>query len=362
MSRKWVLPVVALALVGWSVWNVFGAQRPSEAIVRSAPPPGSPAENTVSGAGMVEPRTESSGTATTAVGSELAGVVAQVNVHVGQQVEKGTPLFVLDDRAKQAELQVKQANLHMAEKQLARLEQMPRREEVLPLEAKVRAAQAAETAARDAYEVARRAGSAVPPVELVQMRQALEQASQVRVQAQDQLDLLKAGAWKPDLEVAQATVEQARAAVEQVKTDLKRLVVLAPMTGQVLQVNVRQGEAVSGQPGQALILMGDVSVLHVRVSFDEADISRFQSGAPAVARTRGSPQKTLPLKFVRIEPYVVPKMSLTGDNTERVDTRVMQAIYAIDQPNAPVQLGQQLDVFVDLDSARGHGDAGPKKP
>jgi multidrug resistance efflux pump len=286
------------------------------------------------------------------VGSELAGVVARVDVHVGQQVEKGTPLFALDDRARQAELQVKQANLHMAEKQLARLEQMPRQEEILPQEAKVKAAQATETSAREAYEVARRAGTAVPPVELVQMRQSWEQASQLRAQAQDQLALLKAGAWKPDLEVAQATVEQARAAVEQTRTDLKRLVVLAPMAGRVLQVNVRQGEAVSGQPGQALILMGDVSVLHVRVNFDESDIARFQPGARAVARTRGSPQKTLPLKFVRIEPYVIPKKSLTGDNTERVDTRVMQAIYAIDLPDPPVQLGQQLDVFVDLDSAR----------
>ena len=26
MSAKWVLPLVALALVGWSVWSVFGSQ------------------------------------------------------------------------------------------------------------------------------------------------------------------------------------------------------------------------------------------------------------------------------------------------------------------------------------------------
>ena len=100
----------------------------------------------------------------------------------------------------------------------------------------------------------------------------------------------------------------------------------------------------------------------VRVSFDESDINRFRPGARAVGRTRGSPQKTLPLTFVRIEPYVVPKKSLTGDNTERVDTRVMQAIYAIDQFDAAVQLGQQLDVFVDLDSDRGRPDASAKNP
>ena len=41
---------------------------------------------------------------------------------------------------------------------------------------------------------------------------------------------------------------------------------------------------------------------------------------------RGHPHLEFPLTFVRVEPYVVPKKSLTGDNTERVDTRVLQVI------------------------------------
>ncbi len=56
--------------------------------------------------------------------------------------------------------------------------------------------------------------------------------------------------------------------------------------------------------------------------------------------------------FVRLEPYVMPKTSLTGVNTERVDTRVVQVIYAIDQDNRFVRekkvlVGQLLDVFID---------------
>jgi hypothetical protein len=54
-----------------------------------------------------------------------------------------------------------------------------------------------------------------------------------------------------------------------------------------------------------------------------------------------------PLRFVRIEPYVVPKKSLTGDNTERVDTRVLQVIYAVDTQGKRLFVGQQLDVFID---------------
>jgi hypothetical protein len=61
----------------------------------------------------------------------------------------------------------------------------------------------------------------------------------------------------------------------------------------------------------------------------------------------------LPLTFVRFEPSVVPKVALTGDSTERTDTRVLQAIYGIDptadKTNAEfprVFVGQQMDVFI----------------
>ena len=70
------------------------------------------------------------------------------------------------------------------------------------------------------------------------------------------------------------------------------------------------------------------------------------SGAPARAVTRGQARHEYALRFVRVEPFVVPKKSLTGDNTERVDTRVLQAIYAIESGQGPVYVGQQLDVFV----------------
>jgi multidrug resistance efflux pump len=352
MGRKVVLPLLAMALLGWAVWNVFGAQRTKGDVREPAAPPRSPYVDVVAGAGLVEPRTESSGTATVAVGSELAGVVAKVFVKVGQQVKEGDPLFALDDRAKQAELALKKANQEAAEKQLTKLELSPRPEEVPPLRAKLEAAKAALRAAADALSRAERAGRAVSPEELYQKRQARDMAQEAMEQAQKNLDLLLAGAWGPDKDIARAAVAQAKAAVAQVETDLKRLVVRAPVTGAVLQLNVRPGEAVDSKPGQALVMMGDVSVLHVRVSIDESDIARFKPEALAEGKTRGSPQKVVPLKFVRVEPYVVPKKSLTGDNSERVDTRVLQVIFAIDMPNAPVYVGQQLDVFVNVASAK----------
>ncbi len=61
---------------------------------------------------------------------------------------------------------------------------------------------------------------------------------------------------------------------------------------------------------------------------------------------RGDTRQEYPLTFVRVEPYVIPKKSLTGDNTERVDTRVLQVIYAIESGRDRVYVGQQVDVFI----------------
>ena len=50
---------------------------------------------------------------------------------------------------------------------------------------------------------------------------------------------------------------------------------------------------------------------------------------------------------MRFEPYIVPKKSLTGDSIERVDTRVLQVIYSIEQTNLPIFAGQQMDVYIE---------------
>ena len=72
--------------------------------------------------------------------------------------------------------------------------------------------------------------------------------------------------------------------------------------------------------------------------------------AAAVGLFRGDTQKEFALRFERLEPYVIPKRSLTGDAIERVDTRVLQVLYEIVTPAEPTTLfvGQQMDVFIDV--------------
>jgi HlyD family secretion protein len=92
--------------------------------------------------------------------------------------------------------------------------------------------------------------------------------------------------------------------------------------------------------------MGEVVQLHVRVDIDENDAWRVQPGGKAEAVERGNSSRRAALEFVRFEPYVIPKKSLTGDSTERVDTRVLQAIYRFTDRRGPLYVGQQMDIFI----------------
>lgn len=123
--------------------------------------------------------------------------------------------------------------------------------------------------------------------------------------------------------------------------------VRAPVDGEILQVDVRLGEFVGTPPGKALIVLGDIRLPRVRVDVDEHDIPRFRSTSPARAQVRGDNGPQIDLKFVRVEPFVIPKRTLTGSNTERVDTRVLQVTYTIDSPAGALFTGQQVDVFIE---------------
>jgi multidrug resistance efflux pump len=345
MWKNYLLPIVSLAMLTFAVFHVVRGQQAKPQLDPPSPPARAPFERPVGASGVVEANTEN-----ISVGSYVPGVVVEVFVKVGAEVSAGDPLFRLDDRPLRAELAARTANLELAEKQLSRLVAMPRPEEVPSSKAKVREAEATVIDTEDLKQRSERmfATRGTSEDDLIRRRQAATVAREQLARAQADLALLEAGAWQADKDVARATVEQMRAQVKQTETDLERLEVRALVSGEVLYVNVRPGEFVGAPPDKTLIVLGNVKPLHVRVDVDEHDIGRFRPDAPAAASVRGDATRHFPLKFVRYEPMVQPKKSLTGDNTERVDTRVLQVIYAIEGVgDRRVFVGQQMDVFID---------------
>ena len=354
MVRKYGLPLMALLMMLFALYHVVRAQQKLPKLEPPVAPARSPFGSGVAGSGLVEAQTEN-----ISVGSNLPGIVTRVFAKVGQKVKEGDALFALDDRALKADALVKQLSLGSAEAQLDKLKQMPRKEEVPALEAKVREMRANLADQEDQLKRARLLFSrrAIGEEERVRREMAGRMAHEQLRKAEADLVLLRDGAWKPDLRIAEVAVGLAQAQLNQTRTDLDRLTVRALVDGEVLQVNVRPGEYVATQGGQALVVLGNVNRLHVRVDVDEHDIPRLPEkldATPAKAMLRGEPSQQFALRYVRVEPYVIPKKSLTGDNTERVDTRVLQVIYALEPGKRRVYVGQQLDVYIE-GSARKKG-------
>src|SRR6266849_8637250 len=137
---KYVLPILAVALFTFAVVHVARTQQTRPKADPPVEPARAPFGTNVSGAGIVEAETEN-----IAIGAPLPGVVLEVYVpvnKVGQVVKQGDPLFLVDNRALNAQLKYQEANLAAAEANLSKLEKQPRPEEVPANEAAVKVAEA----------------------------------------------------------------------------------------------------------------------------------------------------------------------------------------------------------------------------
>lgn len=308
MIIKYLLPLLALLGFCFASYTVVSSNQPMPVAQAVAEPAFAPFTHFIAGVGLVEPKSQN-----IAIGTPLARIVRSVAVKVGERVKPGTPLFYLDDRDTLAELDMRLADLAKAQ-------------------AEVNVAQSLVTDAQSLYHLAEQVsvpGGALSREEQLKRRNALHIA-------------------QAKLASANALVTQAEAAVNNSQTTLERLVVRAPAAGQVLQVNVRPGEfAVSGVTNTPLLLLGNLDALHVRVDIDENDAWRFNKDGKAVAYLRGNRAVKVDLSLAYVEPYVVPKKSLTGDTTERVDTRVLQVLYRFTPQAWPIYVGQQMDVFIE---------------
>jgi HlyD family secretion protein len=306
--------------------------------------------------GLVEPSSQE-----ISIGTDISGTVSKVLAVPGVRVSKGQPLFVLDTRMTEAVVAQRLRDLAAAEARLALA-----RSRVPGLEAEVQAAMTAVEAARadkdDATDVVRIAsglnsGDTISAREITRRRNALRTAEAKYAEASARLALAQANLALYDeakgganITIELAAIEQTRASLKLAQTDLELRTVSAPIDGEVLRVNINPGEfALAGAVTQPLIVMGRTDPMHVRIDIDEADISRYRPGARAMASLRGDAVRKLQLRFVRVEPLVVPKRALSGLTTERVDTRVMQLIYAIVEDGMAILPGQQVDVLIEAD-------------
>lgn len=268
-------------------------------------PPRSPYTRTVASTGLIEASREN-----VKVAAPREGLVTRVFVKVGDAVKAAAPLFQIDDREVRARIRLLEAQVASLRSQAGVDQSL-----IADLDDQVK-------------RFAQLGRDRVATEDEVKRREFLLATAKARAAA------------------TAAAIAAAEEAVRQAGTDLEILTVRAPRDGRLLQVNLREGEFAAVKSAEPLMLLGDIDRFQVRAEVDEQDAVLILGDQPAVASLKGHSDLRMTLRFVRIEPYVVPKRSLTGDSLERVDTRVLQVVYAFERPAFPVYVGQQVDVFI----------------
>ena len=240
---------------------------------------------------------------------EVPGTVVKILVAEGQHVKAGTPLLILDDSVQRATTASAKAQIDVAKATRKNLQdQYGKLKASWTLDAR--------SVSKDALDTAENAARG-----------------------------------------ANATLELAQKQYEAANALLAKYSIKALSDGTVLSINTAVGSYISSQGVYSsytgafrpvMVLGNTEGSLAVRCYIDEILIHRIPDPADIEARMfiHGT-DINIPLKFVRIQPNVTPKIELSSQRTERVDVRVLPVIFSFEKRKGLlIYPGQLVDVYI----------------
>ena len=292
---------------------------------------------------------------------EVPGPVTQVLVSEGQSVHKGDVLLAVDDSVQRATAEQLRAQAEAAETLLRELKAEPRPETLAVNAAQVDNAKATLKNARDQLEKERHSYEMDPKsVSKNDLDNALnaERIAATNLEVvEKQWALTKAGAWSYDIHNQERTYTALWKSYLSSAALLSKYTIRAPCDGVVMAVQASVGSYVSTQGAydsytqgfDPLIVMGHPqSHLEVRAYVDEILVHELPDPSKMKAElyVRGTTDHVA-LQFVRIQPYITPKIELSDQRQELVDVRVLPVIFRFDNPKKlHLYPGQLVDVYV----------------
>jgi HlyD family secretion protein len=335
---------------------LFGVQRKPQPPVFA--PVSSPYDSAIFANGIIE--SDQSSGSNINIYPEVSGPVTKVFVHEGQEVAAGAPLFTIDDSIQRANTEELRLQAEASLSVLNELKAEPRLETLAVSEAQVGQAESNLKAAKDQYDKDR-ASFDIDPKSISRdvldtAENAMKQAASGLDVARKQYELTKAGAWSYDIANQEKQYGALLQAYEAAKALLAKFNVKAPIDGVVLSVYAAVGSYVSSQGAfdpytqafdQPVIMSPPQEYLAVRCYVDEILVSRLPTKwhMEATMSPTGTELK-VPLEFVRVQPYVSPKIELSNERQERVDLRVLPVIFRFQKQDLPVYPGQLVDVYI----------------
>jgi HlyD family secretion protein len=358
MRNKVILLLVLLGVLG-AGYSAYVYAVPSKPLPPVFTPAADPYAQGIYANGIIE--SNQSNGENINIYPEVPGSIVSIFVTEGQPVTKGTPLVQIDDSIQKAIVEQQKSQAQAAGAMLEELRAQPRKENLEVAQAQVELAQASLKTAQDALDKQQSSYKIAP--ESVS-KDALDNAINAQKVAKANLemvtrqyDLTKAGAWVFDIRNQEKQAEALNKAYMSSSALLAKYLVKAPADGVVMSIASTIGSYVSPQGAydtytqgfDPVIVMSSVrGTLDVRCYIDEILIPRLPPPEKIVAQMfiRGTNTK-IPLEFVRVQPYVSPKIELSNQRQEKVDLRVLPIIFRFTPPpGVQVFPGEMVDIYV----------------
>ncbi|MEI9814710.1 MAG: efflux RND transporter periplasmic adaptor subunit [Acidobacteriota bacterium] len=339
---KRTLIVSALALAAGAAWMF----RPTAPVTQAVGPESTNATVAVTrqivAPGRVEPFSEE-----VAVGSELDGRLASINVEEGQTVRKGQVLATLSNADFSARLKLAESNIASARADLERLHNGARdqeRREASAFAAEAKAVVDQTRGERDRRQFLLDKG-AISRTEFESADRDFRVA-QARLDATTQrASLVDADTRIEDIHRAEAELASAEARAAESRALLAKTIVLSPINGVVLRKHKRTGESVSADTGNPIVTLGDTSRLRIRVDVDETDVARIATGQRVTVKAAAFGDRTFTGIVFRVGRILGRKNIRTDAPSERVDTKVLETLVDL-EPGADLPIGLRVDAYI----------------
>ncbi|HOD42300.1 MAG TPA: efflux RND transporter periplasmic adaptor subunit, partial [Candidatus Wallbacteria bacterium] len=147
----------------------------------------------------------------------------------------------------------------------------------------------------------------------------LESERRVKI-AEYNLALLKKGSSEHLIKAAEASVEQAAAAVDEIAHDIEKASIASPIDGIILSKNFEPGSFV--QPGALLFEIGDTSSAHIRADVLTDDIAKIAIGRTAYIAGDILAKDSIEAKVSYIAPKAFTKVSSLGVEQQKIEVRL----------------------------------------
>jgi HlyD family secretion protein len=283
-------------------------------------------------------------------GFEQSGRIVELLVDEGDRVVAGQVLARLDDRLARARVARAEAAVAAAKARLQLAERGARRQEIdaAAAEADAAAAQAWERGvARDRAEQLRERNADAIPLAEVDTARGAAQATEAQARAANaRLSLLKKGTRVELIMEARAALAAAQAELDEANVYLSQMELRAPASGVVLRRLHEVGEQVSTMPPQTVLVLADLDRLELRAEVDEVDVARVALGQVGYATAEAFGDQRFAGKVTQIVGELGRKTQRLDDPRARVDTRVLEVVFTLDDPGA-LPLGLRMDVHLE---------------